>query len=346
MSSVLAAIPVLNLFVSPSYLVFFLIVATIYAIASLGLNLQWGHTGLFNIGVAGFFAVGAYTFAILATPQASGHLGGFSWPFVPALLAATAATGLAALVVGIPTLRLRADYLAIATIGIAFSLQLVAMNLQALTGGTQGIYDIPQPLGGLFHGNQAYNLFFLAVVLGVLALSYFALRALVRAPWGRVLRAIREDEGAAACLGKDAFRLRLQAFVIGAILMGLAGALYASFIKYISPADFLPVLTFQIWAMLIVGGSGNDVGAILGAYVVWYLWTYSGTLMQTVLPASLQVKSGAFQVIFIGLVLMLTLIFRPRGILGSRRSVPRLAEPAPPRSASASSRQTRVRGAA
>ncbi len=346
MSSVLAAVPLVNLFVSPSYLVFFLIVATIYAIVSLGLNLQWGHTGLFNIGVAGFFAVGAYTFAILTTPPASGHLGGFSWPFIPALLAAVVATGLTALIVGIPTLRLRADYLAIATIGIAFSLQLVAMNFQAVTGGTQGIYDIPQPLAGVFHGNLAYNLFFLAVVVGVLALSYLALRALVHAPWGRVLRAIREDEGAAACLGKDAFRLRLQAFVIGAILMGVGGALYASFIKYISPADFPPVLTFQIWAMLIVGGSGDDRGAILGAYLVWYLWTYSGTLMQYVLPASLQVKSGAFQVIFIGLVLMLTLIFRPRGILGSRRRTAGIAQTPSPPSPVASRSRKRVGDAA
>lgn len=321
MSASLAAIPFVNLLVSPSYLVFFLIVASIYAIVSLGLNLQWGHTGLFNIGVSGFFAMGAYCFAILATPPASSHLGGFGWSFVPALIAAMLATGLAALGIGIPTLRLREDYLAIATIGIAFSIQLVAMNLQAVTGGTQGIYDIPQPLGGLVHGHFAANVLFLGVVLALLALTYLALQALVHSPWGRVLRAIREDELAAVALGKNAFLYRLQSFVIGAALMGLGGALYASFIKYISPADFLPVLTFQIWAMLIVGGSGNDRGAILGAYLVWYLWTYSGTLMQSVLPAAWQIKAGAFQVIFIGVVLTAALIYRPRGILGSRRTI-------------------------
>ena len=107
----------------------------------------------------------------------------------------------------------------------------------------------------------------------------------MRSPWGRVLRAIREDEIAAASLGKRAFRFRLQAFVIGSMLMGLGGALYAHFVGYIAPEDFLPILTFQMWAMLIVGGSGNNRGAILGAFVVWGLWTLSGRLLREIVPA-------------------------------------------------------------
>lgn len=304
-----------------SYLVFFLILASIYAIMALGLNLQWGYTGLFNIGIVGFFAVGAYTFAILATPDQGGHLGGFNWPFIPALLGALLMSGLVALVVGIPTLRLRDDYLAIATIGIAATIQLIANNMSWLTGGPQGIYNIPQPLADYFSTNLGYNIFFLGMTAVIVVLVYLGLERMVHSPWGRVLLAIREDETAAGSLGKNAFSYRLQSFVIGSMLMGLSGALYASFIKYISPTLFLPILTFQVWAMLIVGGSGSNLGAIVGAILVWALWTGSGTVVQSILPASLQVKGGAIQIILIGLVLMLSLLFRPRGLLGDRREV-------------------------
>jgi len=304
-----------------SYFVFFMILASVYGIMSLGLNLQWGYTGLFNIGVVGFFAVGAYTFAILSTPDAIGHLGGFNWPFIPALIGAMIATGIIALIVGVPTLRLREDYLAIATIGIGATIQLIANNMNWLTGGPNGIYNIPQPLAEYFSTSLGYNVFFLCMMLAIVALCYWALERIVHAPWGRVLMAIREDETAASSVGKNAFSYRLQSFVIGSILMGLSGALYASFIKYISPTLFMPVLTFQVWAMLIVGGSGNNRGALLGSVLVWALWTGSGTLVQAILPSSMQVKGGAFQIVLIGLVLMLVLLFRPRGIMGSRKAV-------------------------
>lgn len=304
-----------------SYLVFFLILASIYGVMSLGLNLQWGYTGLFNIGVVGFFAVGAYTFAILSTPPSAAHLGGFNWPFIPALIGAMVITGLVALAVGIPTLRLREDYLAIATIGIGATIQLIANNTDWLTGGPDGISNIPQPLAQYFQTNLGYNIFFLIVMIVIVYICYVALERIVHAPWGRVLMAIREDETAASSVGKNAFSFRLQSFVIGCILMGLSGALYASFIKYISPTLFMPVLTFQVWAMLIVGGSGNNRGAILGAVLVWALWTLSGSLVQSILPSAMQAKGGAFQIVLIGLVLMLSLLFRPRGILGSRKAV-------------------------
>lgn len=304
-----------------SYLIFFLVLASIYGITSMGLNLQWGYTGLFNIGVAGFFAIGAYAYAILASAPSFGHFGGFSIPIVISILLAMLVTGLAALIIGFPTLRLRDDYLAIATIGIAISIKLVAMNMQWLTGGTQGFYDIPQPLADIFKSNVEYNIFFLGVVLVILLLLYIALELMLRSPWGRVLMAIREDEIAAGSLGKAAFSYRLQSFVIGSMIMGLGGALYACFFKYISPQDFQSVLTFQIWAMLIIGGSGNNRGAMLGALLVWMLWSGSGTVVQWILPSSMQAKVGAFQIILIGLVLMMTLIFKPKGILGKRQAI-------------------------
>ncbi len=304
-----------------SYLIFFLIQALIYAVVCLGLNLQWGYTGLFNIGVSGFFLVGAYAFAVLCGPPYPTHLGGFGLPFVVGLAGAAAAAALSALIVGIPTLRLHEDYLAIVTIGIGAIFQLIALNASWLTGGSEGATSIPRLLPALFQsvlGRNALMLGFMIVLVGIL---YGAMEAVVRSPWGRVLKAIREDEIAAASLGKNPFAFRLQSFVIGAAIMGLGGALYASFVGYVSPVDFLPILTFQIWTMLIVGGSGNNKGAILGAVLMWAVWTLSGTVAQSILPADLQVKGGAAQIILIGMVLMLTLIFRPRGLIGEEAVV-------------------------
>jgi len=312
-----------------SYLVFFMIQALVFAVICLGLNLQWGYTGLFNIGVAGFFLVGAYAFAILCAPPYASHLGGFGLPYPVGLAGALLAAGLVAFIVGLPTLRLREDYLAIVTIGIATVLQLVALNVAPLTGGSPGATDIPRPFARLHLPGLGSNVPMLLVTIVVVAIVYVALEAMVRSPWGRVLKAIREDETAAASLGKNAFGYRLQAFVIGSAIMGLGGALYASFIGFISPEDFLPILTFQVWAMLIVGGSGNNKGAILGAILMWAVWTASGTAAQMILPADLQVKGGAAQIILIGLVLMLTLILRPRGLVGEEAAVSREAEVQP-----------------
>ena len=304
-----------------SYLVFFLIQALIFAVVCLGLNLQWGYTGLFNIGVSGFFLVGAYAFAILTGPPYAEHIGGYGLPYAVGLAGAVAAAALVAFVVGIPTLRLREDYLAIVTIGIGSILQLIALNARGLTGGSQGVTGIPRPWPELLDTVTQRNLLMLGLLIVVVVLLYAGLEAMVRSPWGRVLKAIREDEPAAASLGKNAFALRLQSFVIGSAIMGLGGALYASFIGYISPQDFMPVLTFQIWAMLIVGGSGNNKGAILGALLMWAVWTLSGSAAQMLLPANLQIKGGAAQIILIGLVLMLMLVYRPRGLFGEEAVV-------------------------
>lgn len=306
-----------------SYLVFFLAQASIFAVVCLGLNLQWGYTGLFNIGVAGFFLVGAYAFAILCGPEYPMQLGGRGLPFPVGLLGAALASGVVAFVVGIPTLRLREDYLAIVTIGIATTLHLVALNAQWLTGGSQGASGIPRPLPGLLDTVLARNALMLGLSLAVVLSVYAGLEAMVRSPWGRVLKAIREDETAASSLGKNAFLFRLQAFVIGSSIMGIGGALYASFVGFVSPEDFQPILTFQVWTMLIVGGSGNNKGAVLGALVMWAVWTLSGTLAQQLLPPGLQVKGGAAQVILIGLVLMVTLVVRPRGLIGEEAEVSR-----------------------
>jgi branched-chain amino acid transport system permease protein len=306
-----------------SYATFFLVFVAIYALIVLGLNLQWGFTGLFNVGVAGFVAIGAYTSALLTGPDYPGQFGGFGLPVVVGWAGAMIMTGAVALVVGLAALRLRHDYLAITTFGVAVTLQLVALNAQRLTGGPFGLQFIPKPFADVVRGNLAWNAVYLAMVTSVLLAAYVALERLVRSPWGRVLRAIREDETAAESLGKRAFLFRLQSFVIGCMLMGLGGALYAHFVGYIAPEDFLPILTFQLWTMLIVGGSGNNRGAILGAGVVWCLWSLAGGLLREVIPAEHQARAATLQVVLIGSMLATILIVRPRGLIGEESVVSR-----------------------
>ncbi len=310
-----------------SYGSFFLVFATVFAIIVLGLNLQWGFTGLFNVGVAGFVAVGAYTSALLTTPPTPDRLGGFGWPVALGWLAAMVVSGAVGAAVGLLTLRLRDDYLAITTFGIAVVIQLTALNAQRLTGGPFGVQFIPKPLQGWLGTGTVWTLAYLALALLVLALVYVALQRLVQSPWGRALRSIREDETAAASLGKSPFVLKLQAFVLGSMLMGLGGAMQAHFVGYIAPEDFLPILTFQLWAMLIVGGSGNNRGAVLGAYVVWAFWAGAGSLMRVWIPQSEQARGAALQVVMIGVLIALMLVLRPRGLLGERLAVSRHSDP-------------------
>jgi len=303
------------------YLVFFLIVVSIYAIVVMGLNLQWGYTGLFNAGVVAFYAIGAYGTAILIGPERATLYGGFDLPFLVGLAGGMAAAGLAGMIVALATLRLREEYLAIATFGVAITIQLVALNFDTLTGGANGLIGLPRPFYDYFEVPNAYNLAYLGAVFLCATIIYIALERAVRSPWGRILRAIREDVTAARSLGIDPMMIRLQAFVLGSMIMGLAGGLYVGFIGFVSPIDFLPILTFQIWAMLIVGGSGNNRGAAVGALVVWGLWTISGHFIGQIVPPGYQSQAGSIQALLIGLVIVLTLLFRPRGLIGEEETV-------------------------
>ena len=300
-----------------SYGSFFLVFACCYAVVVLGLNLQWGSTGLFNVGVAGFVAIGAYTSALLTTPAAPDRLAGYGWPVALGWLAAMLACGAAAALIGLVALRLRDDYLAITTFGIAVTIQLLANNAQRLTGGPFGVQFIPKPMQAWLGTGLVWTLAYLALAAAVLLLVYLALQRLQRSPWGRVLRAIREDEDAAAALGKRAFAFKLQSFVIGSMLMGLGGAMVAHFVGYVAPEDFLPILTFQIWAMLIVGGAGNNRGAVLGAFIVWGFWSAAGALLRDWVPQAEQARAAALQVVLIGLLIAGMLVLRPRGLIGA-----------------------------
>ena len=172
-------------------------------------------------------------------------------------------------------------------------------------------------------GPLSQNVAYLAIVVIAVAITYLGLGRIVQSPWGRTLKAIREDETAAASLGKDPVRIRLEAFVLGSMIMGLAGGLYVGFIGYVSPFDFQPILTFQIWTMLIVGGSANNRGALMGAVLVWGIWTTSGFIISRLVPPELQVQSGALQAELIGLLLVVMLLYRPRGLIGEEEHVSR-----------------------
>jgi branched-chain amino acid transport system permease protein len=289
----------------------------LYAVLTLGLNLQWGAGGMLNVGVAGFFAVGAYASAILTTPGSELHLGGFGVPVAGGALAAMLLSALLAWAVGRICIRLRADYLAIATIGIAEIVRLVFKNEIWMTNGARGIAKIPRPFEGL--PEPWDQLAFLALVLAVVGAVYLALERAVTSPWGRTMLAIRDNETAARAMGKNVERFRVQAFVIGAALMGLGGALFAHYVKIVTPQTTDPLATtFLVWVMLIAGGSGNNRGAILGAFVLWAIW--SGTeIVAGFLPSELSTRISYARVFLIGLFLQIVLQYFRGGLLPERR---------------------------
>jgi branched-chain amino acid transport system permease protein len=295
------------------YAVGLLTLGGIYAIVSLGLNVQWGYGGLFNLGIAGFFAVGAYASAILTAPEVSSRMGALQLPVVVGLAAAVIASGLIAYAIGRLTLRLQSDYLAIATIGVGEILRLILKNEAWLTNGALGISAIPRPFE---HLPAPWDQFaFLALVAFLIVAIYVLLERARLAPWGRVMRAIRDNETAARAAGKDTMRFRLEAFTLGGMIMGLGGAVYAHYVKFISPEAFEPMMTtFIVWVMLVAGGSGNNRGAILGPLLVWTIWSVTefATLR---LPPEWTTQAAYLRIFLIGLALQVILQKAPRGLL-------------------------------
>ena len=299
------------------YAVFLLTMGGIYAVLTLGLNIQWGFTGLFNAGVAGFFAIGAYTTAIVTTVASERHLGGFALPPGAGMVAAMITSAIIAWGVGRICIRLRADYLAIATLGIAEIFRLVLKNEVWATNGPRGISLIPKPFE---HLSEPWNqVGMLLLVFAVVAVLYVLLERARRSPWGRVMAAIRENEAAARAAGKDVERLRIEAFVLGAALMGLGGALMAHHIKFIEPNAAEPIsATFLVWVMLVVGGAGNNRGAVFGAILIWTIWSTT-EILSARLPPEWAVKSAYLRIFLVGLALQFILQRYPGGIFRERR---------------------------
>ncbi|NOZ82349.1 MAG: branched-chain amino acid ABC transporter permease, partial [Euryarchaeota archaeon] len=221
--------------------------------------------------------------------------------------------GAAGLMVALPALKLREDYLAIATIAFGEIIRLILLNERWLTNGPIGLRGIPQPLR---EAVQEYQLFYLALTAAFLLCIAAFMQMLTWSPFGRVLRAIREDELVAQALGKHTFSFKARAFALGSALAGVAGALFAHYLSFISPDMFMPAVTFAVWTMIVVGGRGSVPGAIAGAAVVVLLERGTRLLKDyTALP----VEPSNLRMVLLGLLLIIFLMYRPQGIIREKR---------------------------
>jgi branched-chain amino acid transport system permease protein len=284
----------------------------IYVLVALGLNVVVGEAGLLDLGYVAFFAVGSYSMAVLGTKA--------HWDFFEVLPAAILFAMVAGVVLGAPTLRLRGDYLAIVTLGFGEIVYLVAQNTGSI-GGPQGINDIPSPPNFVVFGYHVqYGVLdpkpYYYLLLAMIVLAIVVVTNLKRSRVGRAWTAIREDEDAAELMGVPTFRFKLWAFAIGAGIGGSAGVMYATKEAFISPGDFVFQMSILFLAAVVLGGSGNIPGVILGAVVVGYL------------PERFR-QFNQYRVLIFGAALVLTMIFRPQGLLPSRRRARELRQPDP-----------------
>lgn len=287
-----------------SYLIFTLTIGGIYALLALSLNLVWGTAGMVNLGLAGFFGVGAYASALATGAGAPVLLG---WGI--AALAGVAV----GLIVTFATLRLRDDYLAIVTLGFAEMVRLVALNERWLTKGADGLSGIPAPMKAEL-GVAGFNLAYLCVVSAIVLAVWLMLRRLDTSPYGRTLKAIREDQELARFAGKRVLRCKFEAFALSAAIAALAGALYAHHQSYFSPDHIQPLITIYVFLGLTAGGVGRPAGAVLGGYAV-VLFLESTRFVADVVPGLQPVQLAALREILIGAALLLALRFRPQGVL-------------------------------
>ncbi|MGH7071780.1 MAG: branched-chain amino acid ABC transporter permease [Acetobacteraceae bacterium] len=336
-----------------AYLTDFCTMAGIYAILTLGLNCQWGLAGHPNFGIAGFFAVGAFATALFTTTMPTGILANYSkqafglgMPFLIGIAAAAVISAIVGLLICVPILGLRTDFLAIATLGIAAVIRLIFQNERWLANGPQPLTGIPQPLGCVFKQPTCswlpqplvrffsplqlgdYDFLYLVIVTLFLAGIYLALERIARSPWGRVLRAVRDEEASAGMSGKDVTWYRVESFVVGAFIMGIGGALYAHYVISIDYSHFQPLFgTFIIWVMLMLGGSGNNKGAILGAFAVWLIWGGTSFVVQFAVPLlaaispALPSRDIYLQWVLISILLGAVVLFRPEGLIRERKVV-------------------------
>lgn len=343
-----------------NYLIFLALNTGIFALFSLGLNLQWGVTGLINFGHVAFMTIGAYTTVLLT-------LQGVPWFW--AMTVGTLLAGVLAIILGLTTLRLREDYLAIVTIGTSELVRLIALNEQWLTRGALGLFSYPLPWQGtwsrwpaillwtvffgismrklcyamripiwfkrwlivgvgillliiylaglttLYQGD--YKVRLLVLLAGVLLGTFLLLEQLSHSPWGRLLKAIREDELAAQALGKNVFIYKLHSLILGGMIGGISGAFYAWQLTFINPESFVPLITFQAWMIVIIGGGGNHAGTLLGALIFWAYDSLTRFLLPALIPLD-GGRMGALRVMIIGLLLILVLVWRPQGLLGKK----------------------------
>lgn len=284
------------------YVLDVLVFAGIYALLALSLNLEFGFTGLANFGKVAFFMAGAYTYAVLA------NLG---VPYWLTLLAGAVVAGILGAVISLPALRLREDYLAIVTISFGEILRLIVKAEDQLAGGVHGIV-VPSACKFLGDSPREVGLANVLLVYALLAVVFLGLQLLANTPYGRVLRGIREDEVAVAAVGKNTVFYKMQVLALGSGIAGLAGGLFAQYLRYIEPYMFMPLVTFLVWIMLMLGGAGNNVGVLAGALVVELL--NRGTRIAKDY-LTLPVDPNNLQFILFGLLIVIILIYRPQGLI-------------------------------
>lgn len=304
------------------------------AIIAVGLNVVVGQTGLLDLGYVGFYAVGAYTVALLTSPDSPWNRDGVNalftekWAWLSCVPIAMAVTALAGLILGIPTLRLRGDYLAIVTLGFGEIIRLLADNLAGLTNGPRGLNEVAYPRigeteklpNGVFSsGNSAgdanYGTWWFWLGLILLVAILLLVGNLERSRAGRAWVAIREDEDAAEVMGVNTFRFKLWAFVIGACIGGLSGALYAGQVQYVAPPTFNIINSMLFLTAVVLGGQGNKLGVILGAFIIVYL---PNRLLGVELWG---INLGDLKYLFFGLALVVMMIFRPQGLFPVRQQL-------------------------
>jgi branched-chain amino acid transport system permease protein len=296
--------------------------------------MHFGFAGLLNFGIAGFMAIGGYGYAIAVLT--------FGLPWWAGMLFGIFGSIIFALILGIPTLRLRGDYLAIVTIASAEIIRLLFLTtaFTDVTGSADGLFGFntrtdgsgfqnanPFPAGSYGAGPFTYNeqtLWVLTFGIIMLVVGVFLLWALMRSPWGRVIKGIREDEDAIRALGKNVFAYKMQALVIGGVYGAMGGIVYATFAN-VSPGVFVTSLTFFIWTSLLLGGAATILGPVVGSVLFWTLQAFltnvlSEVAISGILPVS-TTQASTLRFVLVGVGLMLLVIYRPQGIFGDKKEL-------------------------
>lgn len=283
------------------YFLDFVVFAGIFGIVALSLNLEFGFAGLANFGKVAFFLVGAYTYALLSQ---------IGIPFSLCLIAGALVAAIFGWLVSLPALRLRADYLAISVLAFGEILRLTVKSEVWLAGGDWGMRVAP--IFPWMGSELIYRLENIGLVFICLLICFVVAQLLANSPYGRVVRAIREDEIAAEALGKDRAKYKAQIFMLGSAMAGLAGGLFAQYLQYVVPGMFMPMVTFTVWIMVILGGPANNWGALLGAGLV-ELFDRGANIAKDYLV--LPVDPSSLQYILFGALIIFVLFYRPQGLL-------------------------------
>ena len=273
----------------------------IFGIVALSLNLEFGFAGLANFGKVAFFLIGAYTYAILSQ---------IGVPFYLCLIVGALTSAILGLLVSLPALRLRMDYLAIAILAFGEILRLIMKSEKWLAGGNWGM-----PVSPIFPSTGSYLTYRLeniGLVFFCLFICFLVLQLLANSPYGRAMRAIREDEVAAEALGKDRSKFKAQALMLGSAMAGIAGGLYAQYLQHVVPGMFIPMVTFTVWIMVLLGGPANNWGVLLGAALVEIFDRGTNIAKDYI---TLPIDPSDLQYILFGALIILVLLFRPQGLL-------------------------------